>query len=375
MSNRFTATDEKWMKRAIQLADKGGGHVSPNPLVGCVIVSSEGREIGSGYHERYGSAHAEINALKQIEDRSELIDATVYVTLEPCSHHGQTPPCAEILAQLPLSRVVVAMQDPNPRVNGAGIQRLRQSGITVDAGLLEELVRRQNEAFIHFVRFGKPFVTLKWAQTLDGYIAAPDGDSRWISGERSRKKVHKWRSAYDAVMIGRNTAEQDNPRLTVRHVQGRQPYRIVIDGQMSLPRHLNVFSDQFEEKTIVVTHNRSGYDQTIGPMLERLQSDYFRGQVVPVSEFEGHSNLEQALHVLAGMKITSILVEAGQHLATAMIKQNLVDKLHVFISPRILGGGTRSVLGTGWHGMDDVAALNHVKWEKEGSDMLFTGYF
>lgn len=362
------------MQKALDLAERGAGYVSPNPLVGCVIVSDDDRLLGEGYHERYGENHAEINALESVKDRSNLIDATVYVTLEPCSHEGKTPPCAKTLGDYPLKRVVVAMKDPNPEVNGDGIEYLRDQNIEVDVGLYEDKVREQNEFFLHHITFAEPFVTLKIAQTADGYIAAPDGHAEWISGDESRKRVHRWRSRYDAVMVGRNTAENDNPRLTVRHVEGRQPQRIVIDGKYALPEDLNLFSDQYEENTIVITHetaNRSG-DQD--PMLDILKSNYFRGQTLTVPEYNGHSDLKEAMKALYNQNITSVLVEGGQNLSTALLKRNLVDKLELFVAPKLLGGGTRSVLGLDIHHVDEALQLYDVSWEQVGDDMLMSAY-
>lgn len=363
------------MRRALRLAEKGKGYVGSNPLVGCTIYSRNGDLIGEGYHERYGQSHAEINALKKVKDRSDLIDATVYVTLEPCSHHGKTPPCAEELARYPLKRVVAAMKDPNPKVDGKGLALLKSKGIAVSTGLLEEEARRLNEVFIHNMRFGKPYVILKIAQTLDGYVAAPDGDSRWISGADSRKKVHAWRSEYDAVMIGRNTALIDNPKLTVRLVEGRQPRRIVIDGPGTLPEDLHLFRDLHEDKTIRITHNAAVVPDKMDSALNMLQTNYFRGETILVSELNGHSNLEQAIQKVGQLGISSILVEAGSSLATALIRENLVDKIHVFIAPKILGGGTRSILGAGVRKMSEIICLKSVCWEQIGDDYLFTGYF
>ena len=362
------------MSLALDIAEWGAGYVSPNPMVGCVIVSAEGDKIGQGYHERYGEDHAEVNAVRDVNDDSKLEGATVYVTLEPCSHHGNTPPCCEMLAELPIDRVVVAMSDPSAKVDGKGIAYLREHGIKVDVGLMEEEARRLNEFFLHFQTYNRPFVTLKIAQTADGYIAAPDGDSKWISGQDSRELVHTWRSRYDAIMVGRNTALLDNPRLTVRHVEGRQPRRIVIDGNLDLPRELNLYSDQYEEKTIVITHNRKKFENEADPMLSMLESNYFRGKTVLVPEVEGHSDLESAMKELAEMNITSILVEAGQSLSTALLKKKLVDKVELFITPKLLGGGTKSVLGLGRNRMKEVLEFSEYEWRQVGDDMLLSGY-
>lgn len=371
----MTESDKKWMQLALEIADRGAGYVSPNPLVGCVIVSADGNKLGQGYHERYGQAHAETNAVESVADRDLLKDAVVYVTLEPCAHHGNTPPCCEMLAALPISRVVVGMEDPSPKVAGQGIAYLRSHDITVDVGLLEEQVKRQNEFFLHHQAFNRPFVTLKIAQTLDGYIAAPDGNSEWISGQQARTKVHYWRSRYDAVMVGRNTALLDNPRLTVRHVEGRHPKRIVIDGPLELPEKLNLFSDQYEEKTIILTHNEEKFRNEADPMLNMLKSDYFRGQTLLVDKKNGHTDLKKALRELGSLPITSVLVEAGQSLASAMLREQLVDKVECFVAPKMLGGGTKSVLGVGIDHMDEIMEFREVEWQQVGRDMLFSGYF
>lgn len=362
------------MSLALEIAERGAGYVSPNPMVGCVIVDKDGKKIGQGYHERHGQPHAEVNAAKQVKDQARLKGATVYVTLEPCAHHGNTPPCCEMLAELPIGRVVVAMKDPTKKVDGKGIKYLRGQEITVDVGLMQEEAEQLNEFFLHYQRYNRPFVTLKIAQTADGYIAAPDGDSQWISGQRAREQVHRWRSRYDAVMVGRNTALLDDPRLTVRHVDGRQPRRIVIDGPLDLPNDLNLFTDQYEEKTIVITHNREKYQNEADPMLNMLQSNYFRGHTLLVPELDGHSDLEAAMKELAELDVTSILVEAGQSLATALLRQRLVDKLELFISPKLLGGGTRSILGLGINHMKEVMELRDEHWRQVGDDVLLTGY-
>jgi diaminohydroxyphosphoribosylaminopyrimidine deaminase / 5-amino-6-(5-phosphoribosylamino)uracil reductase len=372
---RFSDQDRSFMKKALRLAGKGAGYVSPNPMVGCIIVSADGKVIGKGFHERFGKAHAEINALNSVRDHAALEGATLYVTLEPCSHHGKTPPCAATLSKLPLKRVVTAMIDPNPAVSGRGLKILEQAGIQTETGLLEDEAVKLNEAFIHYIRYNKPFVTLKIAQTLDGYIAAPDGNSEWISGGESRRLVHEWRSRYDAVLVGRNTALLDNPRLTVRLTEGRQPRRIVIDGPLSLPRHLNLFSDQFEEKTVVITYNREKYNETADPMLKMLQPDYFRGETLLVARLNGHCDLDHAFDLLAESGISSILVEGGRDLSSVLIAGNMVDKLHVFIAPKLLGGGTRSVMNLGIDRMQEVLNLHNASWEPSGTDVLFTGYF
>lgn len=360
------------MQRALSLAEKGLGFTAPNPMVGCVIVSEEGDVIGEGYHERCGQAHAEVNAIKSVVDTKKLKGATLYVTLEPCSHHGKTPPCADLIASHPFKRVVAAMKDPNIQVNGKGLERIRQSGIQTDVGLLKKEAEKLNEKWLHYLEFGRPFITLKMAQTADGYIAAPNGDSRWISCEESRTLVHRWRSQDDAVMVGRNTALHDNPSLTVRRVAGRQPRRVVIDGPFELPRNLNLFTDQFEEKTIIITHNKKKSETEADPMLKMFQSNYFRGEIVVADEVNGHTRLKQAMLKLGDLGITSLLVEGGQQLSTALLKKGLVDRLQLFIAPKLLGGGTRSVFGLGIDRMEDIVPFKNVTWQQTGRDMLLT---
>lgn len=375
MPQEQSQLDEKWMKLALELASKGKGYVSPNPLVGCVIVSSDGELIGQGYHKKFGEAHAEVVAVESVKNKKKLKNATVYVTLEPCSHHGKTPPCAQMLAKLPVKRVVAAMKDPNPLVNGKGLLHLKNKGIEVQTDVLKKEAEKLNEFFIHYQEFGRPFITLKIAQTADGFSAAADGGSQWITGKKSRKLVHKWRAEYDAVLVGRTTAMADNPSLTVRHVSGRQPKRIVIDGPYSLPKTLNLFSDKHEEKTIVITWNKEASATDADPMLKLMQPNYFRGEVLQVSRLEGHANLREAFKLLGEKGISSVLVEGGQQLSSALIREGLVDKLELFITPKLLGAGTRSILNIGINKMKEIAELKDIEWKRIGNDMLLTGYF
>jgi diaminohydroxyphosphoribosylaminopyrimidine deaminase/5-amino-6-(5-phosphoribosylamino)uracil reductase len=370
----FSEIDRQYMQEALNLAEKGKGYVSPNPLVGCVITDKNGQKIAEGYHEKYGKAHAEVNALKRIKDPLHIEGATVYVTLEPCSHYGKTPPCAKTLAALPITRVVIATEDPNPKVNGSGISILRAAGIKVDVGLLKEEAERQNEVFFHVQRTHSPLIILKMAQTLDGYMAAADGDSQWISSEQSRKLVHKWRATFDAVMVGRNTALIDNPKLTVRHLKGRQPKRIVLDANLELPASLNLFSDEFEEKTIRIAANKAAFNELADPMLEILTPNYFRGQTILAEELDGHINLEYAFRMLLREGIQSILVEAGPTLAKVLLEQQLVDKIALFISPKILGNGQRSIQGLPIQRMSEIVGFRKSQWTSVGPDMLFEGW-
>ncbi|MFD2531291.1 bifunctional diaminohydroxyphosphoribosylaminopyrimidine deaminase/5-amino-6-(5-phosphoribosylamino)uracil reductase RibD [Gracilimonas halophila] len=375
MNTNSKHNHEYWMQEALSLAEKGKGAVSPNPMVGCVIVSENGEKVGEGFHKKFGEAHAEVHAVQSIKDRDTLKNATVYVTLEPCSHQGKTPPCAQMLAKLPIQTVVVAMQDPNPSVNGKGILHLRNNGIEVEVGVLKKKAEKLNEFFIHHQTFGRPFITLKVAQTSDGYIAAADGESQWITGKESRRMVHQWRAEYDAVLVGRTTAMVDNPSLTVRHVSGRQPRRIVIDGPYELPKELNLFSDKFEEKTTILTWNKEASATDADPMLKVMKQNYFRGEVIQLSKVDGHVDLRQAFKVLGEKGITSVLVEGGQQLSSALVRQGMVDKLELFIAPKLLGAGTRSFINIGINKMKEIAELKDSTWTKVGNDILLTGYF
>lgn len=367
-------SDEFWMFEALELAKQGAGFVSPNPMVGCIIVSATGVRIGAGFHESYGEAHAEVNAINSVTDSDLLKDATAYVTLEPCSHYGKTPPCAPVLASLPLKRVVVGHRDPSKKVNGAGISILRDSGIEVEVGVLRNECEHLNEIFIHHQTYGRPFIILKMAQTLDGFIAAADGSSQWITGTKARTLVHSWRSKYDAVLVGRTTAAVDNPTLTVRLVKGRQPKRIVLDGPYELPRNLNLFSDRHEEKTTIITWNKKASATDADPMLKMMKANYFRGEIIQVEKVNGHINLQQAFKELGVRGISSVLVEGGQQLASALIREKLVDKLECFISPKLLGAGTRSLLNIGINTMNEILHVRDVEWKQVGDDFLLTGY-
>lgn len=364
--------DKIWMQRALSLASKGLGFVSPNPMVGCVIVSRNGDIIGEGYHEKFGKAHAEVNAVQSVKNNGDLDGATVYVTLEPCSHTGKTPPCADMLAKLPLARVVIGMRDPFPEVDGRGIKKLKTAGIRVDVGVLAEEAEKLNEKWLHAIDLKRPFITLKIAQTADGYIAAPNGESKWISCNDSRALVHRWRSQYDGVMVGRTTALHDNPSLTVRLVEGRQPKRVVLDGPFELPRNLNIFNDQHEEKTIIITYNREKSASEADPMLKMLKSNYFRGEILLTEKQNGHVNLKEAMFRLYDAGIHSLLVEGGQQLSSALIREGLVDRLRLFIAPKLLGGGTKSVMNLGINRMEDIVPFKSHTWEQVGSDILLT---
>ncbi len=298
------------MQRAMQLAMNGLGKVSPNPMVGCVIEHN-GKIIGEGWHQQFGGPHAEVNALREVKDESMLPNSTLYVTLEPCSHFGKTPPCADLIIDKKVGRVVVANGDPNPKVAGKGIQKLREAGIEVVEDILFVEGRYLNRRFFTQMEKDRPYIILKWAQTADGYIAHPNGSSKWISNEISRSLVHKWRTEEDAVLVGTQTALLDNPQLTVRDWKGRNPKRIVIDQNLRLPSDLHLF------------------DQSVETLIYTLQE--------PFSEENKHFiklptpfAIEEMLQDLLNRHIQSIIVEGGSRTLDAFIQKDLWDEARVF---------------------------------------------
>ena len=312
----------EFMQRALHLAKQGLGYVSPNPAVGCVIVKNN-RIIGEGFHHRFGGPHAEINA---IESATEPVHGSdVYVTLEPCSHHGKTPPCTDRLIQEGVKQVFIAMRDPNPQVNGRGIEKLKDAGIEVSVGLLETEAKKLNRAFVHFVSTGRPYITLKAAISLDGFIADKAGDSKWISSSESRLEVHRLRHLNDAVLVGAGTVRADNPRLTVRMVQGRNPRKIILSHSGNVPAESGVFT----EGSILVT--------TPGALTATVRSQ-FSEKGVQLLENTG-PELLPLLNTFATMGIGSVLVEGGAGIFGAFVEQGLVNEFLIYVSPVVLGDG------------------------------------
>lgn len=353
------SVDKKFMRRALTLARKGAGSVSPNPLVGAVIVR-EGRIIGEGWHRCCGENHAEINAIRDATEN--VTGATFYITLEPCSHHGRTPPCAEALIACRPSRVVVGAVDPNPLVSGRGIEALRQSGIETEVGILEEACRESNRIFFKYIQTGLPYVTLKFAQTLDGRMATASGDSRWISSPPSLRFAHRLRAVHDAILVGAGTVLADNPALTCRLVRGRDPLRIVVDSGLRLPPDANIFSDG--KRTVVVATRHAPAENR--HLLEK------RGvEVLEIGEeAAGRVDLCQLLTALGKRKISSVLVEGGAAVATAFLKENLVDRLLVVLAPKIAGLGINAVGDLGIRQMDDALALSFQRVTRCGADLI-----
>jgi len=315
---------EKYMQRALDLALLGLGNTSPNPLVGCVIVK-DGQIVGEGYHQKFGEPHAEVNAIKAVNDKSLLSGSSAYVTLEPCSHHGKTPPCADLLSQHKVSQVFIANGDRNPLVNGNGIRKLREAGIEVTTGVLEREGEWLNRRFFTSIQQGRPYVILKWAQTTDNFIARENFDSKWISNEYSRKLVHKWRTEEDAVLVGKNTALHDNPKLTTRNwYPNKNPIRVVIDKKLQLNKSHHLFADG--NKTICLNCQIEGIEGSVTYL--KVKDD---------SEF-----LKNCLAMLKVEGIQSVIVEGGSLLLNSFIEQKLWDEARVFTSLELFGKGIQA---------------------------------
>lgn len=360
--------DELMMRSALDLARRGAGWVSPNPMVGAIIVGPDRQVIAEGWHERYGEAHAEVNALARVGG-ADVSQATMYVSLEPCSHFGKTPPCAEALVLSGLRRVVVAMRDPNPIVSGRGNRLLREAGLEVVVGVCESEARRLNESYIHRMSTGLPFVTIKMAQSLDGFTALPSGESKWITGDASRKRVHILRALNDAVMVGTRTAIMDNPKLNLRHhVEGRQPLRVTLDRELAIPEEHHLVADDLRERTVIFT------DEGLAES-DRARRLRARGVTVYGLPVTGHElHLEELLRRLADDGANSVLVEGGSGLAAALIREDLAQKLLLFVAPKLLGAGFGSFPGLGVHTLAEARMITFSNVEPLGEDLAIEAY-
>lgn len=324
--------DETYIQLTLEIAKRGAGFVSPNPLVGCVITKNN-KIIGAGYHQKYGENHAEVNAINSAVESLE--GSTLYVNLEPCSHYGHTPPCVDKIIEAGIKRVVIGTLDINPLVSGNGVKKLKKAGIEVKVGVLEKECTEINKFFFKYISKKIPYVSLKIAQTLDGKIADSSGYSQWISSSEARKLVHSLRSGYDAVLIGSNTAMIDNPSLTVRMTEGRNPLRVVLDSKLKLNPGLRLFSNNSDGKTIIITSKESIRKKNKINKLAKLGV-----RVIFVKENgNGKLNLKSTLRELALLEITSVLVEGGSEVFFSFLKQNLFDDILLFISPKLLGDG------------------------------------
>ncbi|KPJ78661.1 MAG: hypothetical protein AMJ54_02535 [Deltaproteobacteria bacterium SG8_13] len=361
--------DDVFMNRALELASRGQGSASPNPMVGAVVVNA-GRIVGEGYHEAAGRAHAEVNAIDAAG--SAAAGGTLYVTLEPCNHAGRTPPCTEKILAAGIRRVVVAMADPNPHVRGGGMDLLRKQGVEIAAGVQESRARRLNEAFIKYITTGVPFVVVKCAATLDGWIATRSGDSKWVSGERSRDYVHRLRHAMDAILVGIETVERDDPQLTVRlnDVEGIHPRRIILDTHLRISDHSRVLRSEDGGDTIVVT----------GPSVdnERIKKVAGRGvRVLPAPVKNDRIDMHALMPLLGRMQITSLLIEGGGAVISSALQDRVADKVLFFYAPKILGGddGVPICRGSGPDAMKDCIAVKDIEVHRFDDDVMIEGYF
>ena len=359
--------DHKYMTRAIILAKKGMGWVNPNPMVGAVIVKN-GRIIGEGYHAYFGGPHAEINAL---ENATESVKgATLYVTMEPCSHHGKTPPCTDAIILKGIRKVVVGMKDPNPLVNGKGLKILSKAGIEISTGIEEAWVSKMNEIFTKYIITGRPFCTLKTAMTLDGKIATVENASRWISCEASRKQVHELRHQYSAIMVGINTVLYDDPLLNTRRTgkKSKDPLKVIVDSSGKIPMEAKVLKMNPQLVILATT------DKIDGKKKLDLQRMGVQVLICPLKDEK--VDLGVLMFSLGKMGIDSVLLECGSTLAFSALKDRIVDKVVSFIAPKIIGGaGAPSpVGGKGLSSMEDAIAVNDWKYRKIGDDIMIEGY-
>ncbi|MCX7634217.1 MAG: bifunctional diaminohydroxyphosphoribosylaminopyrimidine deaminase/5-amino-6-(5-phosphoribosylamino)uracil reductase RibD [Syntrophales bacterium] len=353
--------DEYFMRRALRLARRGEGRVSPNPLVGAVFVR-DGRIIGEGWHRCCGENHAEINALEAA--REDVAGATLYVTLEPCSHYGRTPPCAERLVSVRPARVVMGTLDPNPLVAGRGRELLKQHGIATTVGVLETACRRLNAPFFKYITTGIPYVTVKFAQSIDGRIATKTGSSRWISSPPSLRFAHELRRAHDAVLVGVGTVLADDPELTVRLVKGRSPLRLVVDSRLRLSPEAKVVTDG-KAPTMVVTTPDAPEGMRGALMARGIE-------VLTVAAApDGQVDLKALLAVLGKRGITSLLVEGGSAVLTTVIKERLADRLIIVVAPKLVGDGLPPVGDLGIVTMDEALHFPQAVVRRRGVDTIY----
>jgi len=354
--------DETFMKKTLKLALKGAGKVSPNPMVGALIVK-DGKVISQGYHSFYGGPHAEVVALSNAGEEAK--GATLYVNLEPCVHFGKTPPCVPRIIDAGIKRVVVATLDPNPLVSGRGIKTLKDAGLEVSVGVLESEAKRLNEAFFKWITKKIPFVILKVASTIDGKIADTSGESKWITSFASRKLVHRLRAFYDAVLVGIGTILKDDPELTVRFVKGRNPVRVILDAYLRTPLDAKVLSA--EGRKIIFHSSQVSKDKV--KALKALKVELFE-----VSSKDGLLDLDEVLKKLGEMGIASLIVEGGRKVLSSFLDMGLVDKILYFVAPKVLGKGIGPFDEMSVSSLSDSLTLKDVRVRRVGVDILIEGY-
>lgn len=360
--------DERFMALAVTQARRGEGRTRPNPPVGAVVVRGE-RVLARGYHSRAGAAHAEVDALGKIGGRAR--GAELYVTLEPCAHHGRTPPCADAILRAGIRRVVIGGLDPNPLTDGLGVARLRQGGVEVVTGVLAEPCARLLDGFTSLVCHGRPFVVLKLAATLDGRIATRTGHSRWITGEAARREVHRWRNRCDAILVGGGTVAADDPALTCRLGRGRDPLRVVLSGSLTIAPDAQVVTtpgcDGWPNALVVTTRGASA---------SRAAALRAAGaEVVRLPSAAGRVRIPALLEALGQRGILSVLVEGGSQVAAQLLEGGHVDRLLWFVAPKIVGGAgaVPAVAGRGAARMDDALVLEDLVVRRLGADLLLDG--
>jgi len=361
-------TDADYMVMALELAERGRGRTSPNPMVGAVLVR-DNEIVGRGYHARAGDDHAEIVALKDAGEQAR--GATLYINLEPCCHHGRTPPCVDAVIEAGVKRAVVAMLDPSDKVNGKGIAELRRAGIEVEVGLLTEEANRLNEVFIKYVTTAKPFVFLKVAMSLDGRIATSTGESKWITCEESRARVHQLRDQVDGVLVGCGTVAEDDPELTTRlpDGDGKDPTRVILDGRANVPIDARVLAEGSSGASWVVVGESAESGR-----VERLRKS--GAEVIVLADSDGRVDFDAVLRELGRREVASLLIEGGKGVFTEALKSGAVDKVLAFVAPVILGGDARfaAVGELGVERVSDALRLRDVSVERVGKDVLIEGY-
>jgi diaminohydroxyphosphoribosylaminopyrimidine deaminase/5-amino-6-(5-phosphoribosylamino)uracil reductase len=351
--------DKQWMNRALELAERGRGHVEPNPLVGAVVVR-DGKIVGEGWHQRFGEAHAEVLALKEAGEAAR--GATLYVTLEPCCHHGKTPPCTDAILGAGIARVVAAMSDPFPQVSGGGVARLIAAGVSVEVGLEAEKARRLNAPYLKLLATGRPYVHAKWAMTLDGKIATRTGDSKWISNAASRRVVHELRGRVDAIIVGSGTALADDPMLTARPAGQRTPVRVVLDSQARLPTTSRLAQTARETAVLLAVARKN----------ERAEALRALGcEVLEFPDARGRVALPALLDGLGRRRMTNVLVEGGAGVLGSFLAAGAIDECHVFVAPRLVGGADTKtpIAGLGFEKIAEALTLEDVQVEMIEGDV------
>ena len=356
------------MKRALQLSVKGIGHTNPNPMVGAVIVK-DGRIIGEGYHRKYGDAHAEVNAFDNATE--DVKGAEMYVTLEPCAHYGKTPPCAERIVKEGIKKVYIAIGDPNSKVGGKGIEILKNAGIEVEVGFLEEQCKKVNEIFLHYIKNKTPFVIAKWAMTLDGKIATNTGNSKWITNEKSREHVHKLRQRVSAILVGHNCVKKDDPMLNVRleNLENgvSNPIRVIVATDGDIDCKLKVVKTAREIPTIVAA---KAIDD-----IKRRELERYGVEVLLCEERDGRVSIKDLVKKLGERNIDSLLIEGGGEILASAFEENVVNKISTFIAPKVIGGrdAVTAIEGKGHPLMNMATKVKNIKYKTFDDDILIEG--